>query len=392
MKDEFILRRLQTFYLKKDMREAGGNFNIVFSKKVARVRWITAQMGDHSHPYLLDNVKNNQIIMFNTFLSTGFGLTSPSTYEGQLFFIFYAIIGIPLNILYLNTALQKIVSILSDVVRSGYKYMPKNKFLTPPGAKELPLGEILIVSFVIYFCVTLIIAIFFAWIEGWTFFQAVYFLVVACSTVGFGDYVPSKLKTGAEHNIHEGYRVSNWFMIGVGLLLMYVVLNLLANLFKNILGKCIDLCHVRACSCLKSQVEPYDSQKTGVSAQPSTRRTVSRISVANDLDGADLGSFAAIQLALDRLKMEASADDQGSNTELKALSSIEKILQAEYFKVKSRKKSNSVRSRWRRAAQKARQLSPNKETGLSHEDINGPIRAALSMENEKYENLPGVVQ
>lgn len=308
-----------------------------------------------------------------------------------MFFIFYAIIGIPLNILYLNTALQKIVSLLSDLVRSGYKCIPRNKFLTPPGPKELPLGEILVIAFVIYFCVTLIFAIAFAVIEDWTFFEAVYFLVVACSTVGFGDYVPSKLKTGAGHNIHEGYRVSNWFMIAVGLLLIYVVLNLLANLFKNVLGKCIELCRMRICYRFRTQVEPFESQKNRVSATASNRRTVSRISLANEADGTDLGSFAAIQLALDRLKMEASSDDQGSNTELKALSSIEKILQAEYFKVKSRKKSNSVRIRWKRAARKARQLSPNKETGLSSEDISGKIRAVLKLDHDDYEELPGTV-
>ena len=296
-----------------------------------------------------------------------------------------------MNILYLNTALQKIVSLLSDLVRSGYKRIPRNKFLTPPGPKELPLGEILVIAFMIYLCVTLIFAIAFAVIEGWTFFQAIYFLVVACSTVGFGDYVPSKLKTGSGHNIHQGYRVSNWFMIAVGLLLIYVVLNLLANLFKNLLAKCIDLCSMKICSCRKTQVEPFESQKNRVSATASNRRTVSRISLANDAEGPDLGSFAAIQLALDRLKMEASSDDQGSNTELKALSSIEKILQAEYFRVKSRKKSNSVRIRWKRAARKARQLSPNKETGLSNVDINGKIRAALNLDNDNYEELPGTV-
>ena len=322
---------------------------------------------------------------------TGFGLTSPATIEGQLFFIFYALIGIPLNILYLNTALQKIVSLLSELVRFGYKFVPKNKFLTPPGPKELPLGEILVIAFVIYFCVTLLFAVAFALIEDWTFFQALYFLVVACSTVGFGDYVPSKLKTGSGHNIHVGYRVTNWFMIGIGLVLLYVVLNLLANLFKNLLGQCIDSCRAKVCNCLNTQIEPFEMQKARVSATASNRRTVSRISLANDADGPDLGSFSAIQLALDRLKMEASSDDQGSNTELKALSSIEKILQAEYFRVKSRKKSNSVRIRWKRAAQKARQLSPNKETGLSNEDINGKVRSSSSLGSDNYEELPGAI-
>lgn len=319
-------------------------------------------------------------------------MTAPSTFEGQLFFIFYALVGIPLNILYLNIALQKIVSLLSDLVRSGYNYMPRNKFLTPPGPKELPLGEILIASFVLYAFVTFLLAIAFTFIENWSFFQAVYFLIVACSTVGFGDYVPSKAKTGVGHNIHDGYRISNWFMISIGLLLIYVVLNLLANFFKNVLSKCIDLFRMRFCPCLNTQIEPYESHRTRMSAATS-RRTVSRISLANDTDGPDLGSFAAIQLALDRLKMEASADDHGSNTELKALTNIEKILRAEYLMVKSRRKSNSVKSRWRRAARKARQLSPNEETGLSSESVNNLKKGdvALKLNDANYEQLPGTL-
>ena len=350
-------------------------------------KWNKSSFSVSSMWYVCGNVDS----VFSLF--PGFGMTAPSTFEGQLFFIFYALIGIPLNILFLNTALQKIVSLLSDLVRSGYNKIPRNKFLTPPGPKELPLGEILIASFVIYSFVTLLLAIAFTFIEGWSFFQAIYFLIVACSTVGFGDYVPSKTTTGVGHNVHDGYRISNWFMISIGLVLIYVVLNLLANFFKNVLGKCIHLCRMKFCPCLNTQIEPYDSQKTRMSAATSNRRTVSRISFANDLDGPDLGSFAAIQVALDRLKLEAGADDEGSNTELKALSNIEKILKAEYFRVKSRKKSNSVKSRWKRAAQKARQLSPNQETGKSTEETNaiGKSSTSVRLEDANYEELPGAV-
>ena len=335
---------------------------------------------------------------FNFFLFlflSGFGLTAPSTFEGQIFFIFYALIGIPLNILFLNTALQKIVSMLSDLIRSGYNCMPKNKFFTPPGPKELPLAEMLVASFVIYALVTLLLATAFTLIEDWTFFQAIYFLIVACSTVGFGDYVPSKTRTSVGHNVHDGYRLANWFLIAIGLLLIYVVLNLLANFFKNVLSRCIDLCGMKICPCLKTQVEPFDSstQRNRQSAIGGNRRAVSRISFANDLDanGRDLGSFAAIQVALDKLKMEASSDDHGSNTELKALTNIEKILQAEYFRIRSRKKSNSVKSRWKRAARLVRELSPKGEASSSNQSTNNNRNeASLKLDDaNSYADLPG---
>ena len=320
-------------------------------------------------------------------------MSAPSTFEGQLFFIFYALIGIPLNILYLNTALQRIVTILSDLVRAGYDKMPKNKFLTPPGPKELPLGEILVASIVLFFLVMLLLALAFALIEHWTFFEAIYFIIVACTTVGFGDYVPSKTKTSIGHNMHNAYRVSNWFLIAIGLLLLYVVLNLLANFFKNVLSSCIHSCK-KMCPCLYNEVEPFDqaSTKARKSAVPS-RRTVSRISFRTDADGPDLGSFAAIQIALDKLKDQASNNNiQGSNTELKALTNIEQILKAEYFRVQNRRQSNSVKSRWKRAAKKARLLSPKQEAssyGPQHELVNND---SLKLEDaNSYEELPGAV-
>jgi hypothetical protein len=46
---------------------------------------------------------------------------------------------------------------------------------------------------VVYLAVTLILAggLFYARVEGWTFFQGIYFSVITLSTVGYGDFSPA---------------------------------------------------------------------------------------------------------------------------------------------------------------------------------------------------------
>ena len=275
-------------------------------------------------------------------------------------------IGIPINILYLNTALQRIVTSLAHLVRKGYDYMPKNKFFSPPGPKELPLGEMLIASFVIFFIADMLLAMVFALVEGWTFFEAIYFGIVACSTVGFGDFVPGKKRSPAGHNMHAAYLLLNWFLIAIGLVLLYVVLNLLANFFKNVLAYCIQLCKKYACPCLNIQIAPLhppSAARTRGSAAPNRGR-VSRLSVVSDGEGQDLGSFAAIQVALDRLKTQAESGSLTDSTELSVITNIEKLLKAEYFKVQGMQGSG-VKARWKRAAKKARLMSSEQRDGMT---------------------------
>eukprot|EP00794_Sanderia_malayensis_P020093 gene20093-22063_t len=316
-----------------------------------------------------------------TVLTTiGFGLTAPSTLEGQIFFIFYALIGIPINILYLNTILQKVVTMLSRLVRKGYDYIPRNKFFSPPGPKELPLGEILVASFVMFSIACLVLAMIFAFVENWTFFEAIYFIIVACSTVGFGDYVPGKIKTSVGHNVHNAYRMLNWFMISIGVVFIYVVLNLQANFFKNVLSFCI--------SKFKNEDQGFRGPRNG---------RVSRMSMLSDGEGQDLGSFAAIQVALDRLKTQAETSATGDSTELTALSNIEKLLKSEYFKVQAMQ-GNSAKAKWKRAANRTRVFSPTSQQQQTRQ-VNGIVTAqqtkTLSAKDAKvidsYEDLPGAV-
>ena len=329
--------------------------------------------------------------VFFLFSFLGFGLTAPATFEGQLFFLFYAMIGIPLNILFLNTALERIVTALSSFVRIGYNYIPKNKILTKPGPKEFPLVEVIIVAVVIFSIISFLIAIAFTFIEGWTFFESIYFIIVACSTVGFGDYVPSKTKSIAGTNHHDAYRVFNWFLICIGVVFIYVVLNLCANLFKNILRLCIEKSRKYVCPFINTRVEPADSKNASRRSAVNGRSgRISRASVDTEGGGLDIGSFAAIQSALDRLKLQAG---EGSGaTELKALSSIEDLLKKEYKRVQQRQ-GNTAKARWKRAAARVRSLSTSKPGILSpvmSSSINGSqISSTQKMGNGTSSSING---
>uniref|UniRef100_A0A665UYD9 Potassium two pore domain channel subfamily K member 16 n=1 Tax=Echeneis naucrates TaxID=173247 RepID=A0A665UYD9_ECHNA len=88
----------------------------------------------------------------------GYGNLSPSTMSGQVFCVFYALCGIPLNLAFLKQA----------------------------GNPSLQ-GTLFFISGSLLFLV--IPPLLFSYVEGWTFSEGFYFAFITLSTIGFGDYV-----------------------------------------------------------------------------------------------------------------------------------------------------------------------------------------------------------
>ena len=100
-----------------------------------------------------------------------------------MFFIFYAVIGIPLC--------ATLLAGIGDKLAKPYKKLDKKTFLPnyPKTEGMLKLVGFNAVCFVIF---SLIPAAIFMAIEGWTYLESWYYTVVTLTTVGFGDYVPGK--------------------------------------------------------------------------------------------------------------------------------------------------------------------------------------------------------
>ncbi|KAL5022352.1 hypothetical protein ScPMuIL_001507 [Solemya velum] len=110
----------------------------------------------------------------------GYGNIAPTTAGGRLFFIFFALLGIPLAAFFLaglGEKLQIPVQALKDRV-----CFPKHKKLE----KWFKSATIILTGFLLLLLVPSAV---FSAVEGWAYGDSIYYSIVTLTTVGFGDYV-----------------------------------------------------------------------------------------------------------------------------------------------------------------------------------------------------------
>ncbi|KAI2542203.1 potassium two pore domain channel subfamily K member 16 [Homo sapiens] len=110
----------------------------------------------------------------------GYGNLAPSTEAGQVFCVFYALLGIPLNVIFLNHLGTGLRAHLAAIER--WEDRPRrSQVLQVLGlALFLTLGTLVILIFP---------PMVFSHVEGWSFSEGFYFAFITLSTIGFGDYV-----------------------------------------------------------------------------------------------------------------------------------------------------------------------------------------------------------
>ncbi|KAL2099400.1 hypothetical protein ACEWY4_005880 [Coilia grayii] len=111
----------------------------------------------------------------------GYGNISPSTMYGQIFCVFFALIGIPLNVVVLN----KVGKYMLSIERKFCNFVEQKT-----NRKKCVRVFIHSLSFailaVLYFVAPVLV---FQHYEGWSYAEAVYYSFITLSTIGFGDYV-----------------------------------------------------------------------------------------------------------------------------------------------------------------------------------------------------------
>lgn len=152
------------------------------------------------------------VFFCSTVITTiGYGTIAPSTARGQILFIFYAIIGIPLALMFL----AQIGKILDAWVNRTLK--PVEKRWGPAMSRAVGSTSLLLVV-VIFF--SLIPAVIFNRIETWNFRESVYYTFVTLTTVGFGDFVPMQSTESITNPIVGLYKIitTAWLWMGLALL------------------------------------------------------------------------------------------------------------------------------------------------------------------------------
>ncbi|KAG9469955.1 hypothetical protein GDO78_019265, partial [Eleutherodactylus coqui] len=167
---------------------------------------------------------SNSFFFAGTVITTiGYGHLYPTTVPGQVFCVFYALFGIPLNVAFLNQIGKGLNAHLVALGRCTQE---------PEGSgvmKVMMMGVFLTSGSLLFLvCPPMI----FSYVEGWSYGEGFYFAFITLSTIGFGDYVlgsnPSKYYISI-------YRCLAILWIIFGLAWLSIVFNLAAEMVENLI-------------------------------------------------------------------------------------------------------------------------------------------------------------
>uniref|UniRef100_A0A667XYW7 Potassium channel, subfamily K, member 17 n=1 Tax=Myripristis murdjan TaxID=586833 RepID=A0A667XYW7_9TELE len=139
----------------------------------------------------------------------GYGNMSPSTTAGQIFCVFFALFGIPLNMVVLN----RVGKYMLLQWQSPCTYM----FLYRCARFFVHLVSYLCGA-VLFFIVPMIV---FKEHEGWTYAQAIYYCFITLSTIGFGDYVADN-NPDKEYPDWYSVLMASWIFFGLAWLALVI--------------------------------------------------------------------------------------------------------------------------------------------------------------------------
>ncbi|XP_041654240.1 potassium channel subfamily K member 13 [Cheilinus undulatus] len=171
-----------------------------------------------------------------TVVSTiGFGVTAPSTVTGKILLLFYGLLGCSATILFFNLFLERVITLLSFLIlwcqrrRNGHGEL--NSRASDNNQEWKPsIYHVTSILFVAVLLVACGAASLYSAMEGWTYFESLYFCFVAFSTVGFGDFVSGQRK---QHEESRTYQVANCLLMLLGVCCTYSLFNAVSVIIKQ---------------------------------------------------------------------------------------------------------------------------------------------------------------
>uniref|UniRef100_A0A8C0B323 Potassium two pore domain channel subfamily K member 16 n=1 Tax=Buteo japonicus TaxID=224669 RepID=A0A8C0B323_9AVES len=147
---------------------------------------------------------------------------APSTVAGQMFCVFYALFGVPLNLAFLNQLGKGLNAHLITLER-WVCHLP---FIFQV-VQTLSVAIFLTTGTLIFLVFPPLV---FSYVEGWSYGEGFYFTFINLSTIGFGDYV-----VGTNPNKHYTpvYRSLTVIWIVFGLAWLALVFNVGADLMEK---------------------------------------------------------------------------------------------------------------------------------------------------------------
>ncbi|XP_074092955.1 potassium channel subfamily K member 17 [Macrotis lagotis] len=157
----------------------------------------------------------------STITTIGYGNLSPQTMGARLFCIFFALLGIPLNLVLLNRLGRLMLSWVQHWAQwlGGVQDQARARWFV---------GSCAFLSGLLLFF--LLPPILFTHMEGWSYEEGFYYSFITLSTVGFGDYV---IGMDPERRYPIWYKnvVSMWILFGMAWLAL--IINLTISLLES---------------------------------------------------------------------------------------------------------------------------------------------------------------
>ncbi|KAM9234835.1 potassium channel subfamily K member 17 [Dugong dugon] len=151
----------------------------------------------------------------STITTIGYGNLSPQTLAARLFCIFFALVGIPLNLVVLNHLGHLM---LRGMHRCAHRL---GSALQDPGKARWLAGCGALLSGLLLFL--LLPPLLFSYMEGWNYMEGFYFAFITLSTVGFGDYIIG-MDPDRKYPVWYKNTVSLWILFGMAWLALIIKL------------------------------------------------------------------------------------------------------------------------------------------------------------------------
>uniref|UniRef100_A0A8C4RJS6 Potassium channel, subfamily K, member 17 n=1 Tax=Erpetoichthys calabaricus TaxID=27687 RepID=A0A8C4RJS6_ERPCA len=168
-------------------------------------------------PQYVSSTYGTPSLLCANFVSQGYGNMAPSTPDGQIFCVFFALFGIPLNMVVLN--------------RIGKYMLSMEQKVSASRTVRVVIGLLsFLAGLSFFFCVPTVL---FHVYEDWTYHQAFYYSFITLSTIGFGDLVAG---INPDVTYPSWYRDFMGFWIFFGLAWLAQVINFCINVLEDLSG------------------------------------------------------------------------------------------------------------------------------------------------------------
>jgi len=153
----------------------------------------------------------------------GYGHISPSTPGGQIFCIFYSLLGIPISGLLLAG--------LSDFFAGNLLNFYDSQWRQRYGDSRWSLAAFTVIYLLMGFIMFVFApAVIFSWLEDWNYRESVYYAFITLSTIGFGDFTAAIADDDPWTVVYKVF-VMLWILVGLGYWVL--VLNFLQKTLKS---------------------------------------------------------------------------------------------------------------------------------------------------------------